>query len=178
MNLVERAIRFATIAHANQKRKYTGEPYVNHPIAVSRTLESFGESDHNVLAAAVLHDVIEDTEANVFDIADFFNQRVAVLVFSLTDKSIGIEADRATRKKIDRESIADAPREAKDIKLCDLIDNIESIVKHDKSFAKIYLEEKRLLLEVLENGSNPAIFKTAMAVYMGAVDKLETLDET
>jgi hypothetical protein len=70
----------------------------------------------------------------------------------MTDISQPQDGNRATRKAIDREHTARAPAEAQTIKLADLISNSKSIMKHDPAFAKTYLEEKRLLLEVMTKG--------------------------
>ena len=100
--MVQRAIEFATQAHAGQTRKYTGEPYVNHPIEVMK-LVSMVTDDPEVLAAAVLHDVVEDTPATIMNIRIGFTPRVAALVDDLTDVSKPEDGNRATRKELDRQ---------------------------------------------------------------------------
>jgi hypothetical protein len=75
-----------------------------------------------------------------------------MLVEQLTDVSRPEDGNRAKRKAIDRAHTAKASPEAKTIKLADLIDNTRSIVELDPGFAKIYLVEKVLLLEVLQEG--------------------------
>jgi (p)ppGpp synthase/HD superfamily hydrolase len=150
MNTVERARIFATAAHAavGQTRKYTGEPYVVHPIEVSEIVASVGGTDAMV-AAALLHDVLEDTGVT-FDVLEAeFGSEVAELVLWLTDVSKPEDGNRSTRKALDRQHSAAAPAEAQTIKVADLISNTRSIVAHDPNFAKVYLEEKRMLLEVL-----------------------------
>jgi (p)ppGpp synthase/HD superfamily hydrolase len=150
MNTVERARIFATAAHAavGQIRKYTGEPYVVHPIEVSEIVASVGGTDAMV-AAALLHDVLEDTGVT-FDVLEAeFGSEVAELVLWLTDVSKPEDGNRSTRKALDRQHSAAAPAEAQTIKVADLISNTRSIVAHDPNFAKVYLEEKRMLLEVL-----------------------------
>jgi (p)ppGpp synthase/HD superfamily hydrolase len=150
MNTVERARIFATAAHAavGQTRKYTGEPYVVHPIEVSEIVASVGGTDAMV-AAALLHDVLEDTDVT-FDVLEAeFGLEVAELVLWLTDVSKPEDGNRSTRKALDRQHSAAAPAEAQTIKVADLISNTRSIVAHDPGFAKLYLEEKRMLLEVL-----------------------------
>jgi hypothetical protein len=72
----------------------------------------------------------------------------------LTDVSKPTDGNRAKRKNMDREHIAKASLQAKTIKLADLIDNTRSIVEHDPKFAKVYLTEKALLLEVLREGDS------------------------
>ncbi len=150
MTLVERARIFATAAHAavGQTRKYTGEPYVVHPVEVAGIVESAGGSNA-MIAAALLHDVLEDTGVTFDLLVEQFGSEVAELVLWLTDVSKPEDGNRSTRKALDRQHSAAAPAEAQTIKVADLISNTRSIVAHDPGFAKTYLEEKRLLLDVL-----------------------------
>lgn len=149
-NIVERARVFATAAHAavGQTRKYTGEPYVVHPIEVSELVASVGGTEAMV-AAALLHDVLEDTEVTVDVLEEQFGSEVADLVLWLTDVSRPEDGNRSTRKALDRQHSAAAPAAAQTIKIADLISNTRTIVEFDPGFAKTYLEEKRLLLDVL-----------------------------
>ena len=154
MTIVEKARIFATAAHAAvaQLRKYTGEPYIVHPADVVRIVSTVEHTDE-MLAAAWLHDVVEDTGVTNEVIRAEFGDKVAELVGWLTDVSRPEQGNRATRKAIDRAHSAMAPAEAQTIKLADLISNTRSIMAHDEKFAKTYLEEKRLLLEVMIKGS-------------------------
>ena len=150
MNTVERAKVFATAAHAavGQTRKYTGEPYVVHPIEVASIVKNAGGTEAMV-AAALLHDVLEDTGVTFDLLVDQFGSEVAELVLWLTDVSRPEDGNRSTRKALDRQHSAAAPADAQTVKVADLISNTRSIVAHDPGFAKTYLEEKRLLLDVL-----------------------------
>jgi len=154
MNIVERAKEFAMAAHnsAQQVRKYTNEPYWVHPAEVAAIVATVPHTDE-MLAAAWLHDTVEDTAITNQDIAREFGEEVAKLVGWLTDVSQPGDGNRSHRKQLDREHIANAPAEVHTIKLADLISNTKSIVEHDPEFAKVYLEEKRLLLEVLVKGN-------------------------
>jgi (p)ppGpp synthase/HD superfamily hydrolase len=105
-----------------------------------------------MVAAAFLHDTVEDTGVTMETIEREFGPEVAEIVFFLTDASRPEHGNRAARKAIDRAHIAKADARAQTIKLADLISNCSSIVKYDPEFAKVYLEEKRLLLEVLTKG--------------------------
>ncbi len=154
MDLVEKARVFATAAHASaaQLRKYTNEPYIVHPAEVFSIVSAVDGATEEMMAAAWLHDVVEDTGVTNEVIRDMFGEKVAELVGWLTDVSRPEQGNRATRKAIDRAHTAMASAEAQTIKLADLISNCGSIVEHDAAFAKTYLEEKRLLLEVLTKG--------------------------
>ena len=148
---VKRAELFARAAHGavGQIRKYTGEPYVTHPIRVMSLVKTVLK-DPDALAAALLHDVIEDTEITENEIYAEFGPDVTSMVAALSDppKVNGIQSRKA-RKALDRDRLSKASASVQTIKVADMIDNTESIVAHDPHFAKVYLEEKRLLLDVL-----------------------------
>lgn len=153
MELVIKARTFALAAHAAvaQLRKYTNEPYIVHPREVAQIVGTVPHS-YEMLAAAWLHDVVEDTGVTIEVIREEFGTDVAELVGWLTDVSRPEQGNRATRKAIDRAHTAMAPAEAQTIKLADLISNTKSIMEHDAAFAKTYLAEKKLLLEVMTKG--------------------------
>lgn len=152
-DLVTRAMEFASQAHRSidQKRKYTGEPYEVHPQAVAKMVAEF-DGTPEMIAAAHLHDVVEDTPITLLEIQEEFGLEVAALVDDLTDISQPEDGNRALRKKMDRIHTAGASAQAQTIKLCDLLDNTLSIVENDEKFARIYLKEKKALLEVLTRG--------------------------
>ena len=152
--IINNARVFATAAHGatGQKRKYTGEPYIHHPLSVA-SLVFMATGDVVTTAAALLHDVVEDTRITLPGIRSEFGDDIAGLVGSLTDVSRPDDRNRAARKAIDRAHIAQADPRAKSIKLADLIDNTSTIVAYDREFAKVYLAEKALLLKVLEDGN-------------------------
>jgi (p)ppGpp synthase/HD superfamily hydrolase len=155
-----KALNFATDAHRGQVRKYTGEPYIEHPIAVVALLRTIN-ADEITIAAAYLHDVVEDTNISIDAIRSNFGPVISDIVSSLTD--IGSSAgNRATRKRIDRERLEASGPRAQTIKLADLIDNTSSIEEHDPKFAKVYMAEKRMLLKSLSS-SNAVLWRRAQA---------------
>lgn len=162
-SLVYKAQVFAMAAHAaiGQKRKYTGEPYIVHPAEVVQILKTAGVTDPNMLAAAWLHDVLEDTQVCRQDLLSVFGPVVMTLVGQLTDVSTFADGNRANRKRLDREHTAMAHPEAKSVKLADLISNSRSICRHDPNFARVYLKEKAQLLEVLRDCSHPVLWQQA-----------------
>ena len=128
--LIDFACRYATEAHGDQKRKYTGEPYIVHPIAVAKMVASVTD-DCNMISAAFLHDVIEDTDRTYEDIHKAgFGVEVAEYVLGMTDVSVLSDGNRVTRKKMDREHLQAQCHQVQTIKLADLIDNSHSIVMH------------------------------------------------
>lgn len=153
MELAERARVFATAAHAavKQVRKYTNEPYIVHPQEVANIVASRPHSQE-MIAAAWLHDVVEDTGVTNKDITQEFGNKVGEYVGWLTKISRPEHGNRAFRMQMDRNYIADAPVEVKTVKIADLISNSESIMKHDEKFGRVYFNEARLMLEVLIEG--------------------------
>lgn len=150
--LIFRAMTFAREAHAKHERKYTGEPYFIHLAEVAAIVASTLPSDEfgfeEAVATAWLHDTVEDCGVTLKQIEDLFFFRVALGVSGLTDVEVG--ANRAERKAKSRDRLAACSGWIQTIKCADLISNTSSIVKHDPKFAKVYLEEKRLLLDVMD----------------------------
>ena len=159
--LVRRAYAFAKAAHeaVGQMRKYTGEPYIVHPVEVARIVQTVPHTEAT-LAAALLHDTVEDTGVTMDEIRQLFGHEVADLVEMLTDVSVPADGNRAVRKAIDRAHTARASAAGKTIKLADLISNTQSIVANDPGFARIYLREKASLMDVLREG-DPVLWASA-----------------
>jgi len=172
VNIEQKALEFATKAHEGQVRKYTGEPYINHPIAVAEIVRSVPHTPE-MIAAAYLHDVVEDCGVNYGQLINGLGVNVARLVLWLTDVSQPTDGNRATRKAMDRKHIAYAPAEAQTIKLADLIHNTSSIAQHDPEFWKVYREEKRALLEAITKG-DPTLMAKAKQLVFGIHIPLDT----
>lgn len=170
---ITKAHYFAAAAHAaiDQRRKYTLEPYIVHPIFVFDLVEAVGGSI-KMLQAALLHDVVEDTKITIDHIFNLFGSDVALLVSDLTDVSRPEDGARKQRKRLDLLHTAKASPDAKTIKLADLIANSVSILEHDLNFAVIYLEEKSQLLEVLQEG-NPTLLTLAYEIVSNSQAELE-----
>lgn len=167
----DKARRFAEAAHAgiDQRRKYTGEPYITHPAAVVELVRSVPHTEAMIIAAW-LHDTVEDTAVTLDEVECEFGTEVAALVGHLTDVSRPEDGNRKKRKAIDRDHTAKASAAAKTIKLADLIDNTHSIVERDPEFAKVYLIEKAALLEVLRDGDT-VLWAKATAMIMPNAEK-------
>ena len=157
---LDEVLAFATEAHSGQLRKYTGDDYIVHPIAVSELVKTHGGSEAQ-FAAALLHDTVEDCDVTVDDIKQKFGTEIADLVYWLTDTSKPEDGNRAIRKAIDAERLGNAPKEAQFVKLADLIDNSKSIVEFDFSFAKVYLREKSILLSKMTKVHDSSLFAMA-----------------
>ncbi|HEY9013277.1 MAG TPA: HD domain-containing protein [Devosia sp.] len=154
LGLEQRALEFARAAHESidQRRKHTGEPYIVHPIAVAELVKTVPHTPEMV-AAALLHDVVEDTPVGLDAISHAFGDPVATLVDWLTDVSKPSDGNRRIRKKLDLDHLAAAPAEAQTIKFADLIDNSRTISAHDPGFWPVYRREMLELLDALELGN-------------------------
>ncbi|MDB2616842.1 HD domain-containing protein [Luminiphilus sp.] len=155
-HLIQTAKSFAITSHEriSHTRRYTGEPYWHHLERVAEIVASVGGNDVQV-AAAWLHDVVEDTGVAIEEIDSLFGGEVATLVYELTDVYLPeTGVNRATRKKMESVRLKRTSACAKTIKLADLLDNSESILSHDKKFAKTYKSELIDLLDVLEDGND------------------------
>lgn len=171
--LLARARAFAVGAHAatGQKTPYTDEDYSSHLEAVALLLSQY-TSNFTVLAAAWLHDVIEDTHVSYELLCREFGEEVAALVQMVSKKSKRSDGNRVTRVLIDIEHYAMGSADAHDIKLCDIIINVSSIVDRDLKFAAVYLPEKRALIERLTKG-NTKIRALAEEKVLSALRRLE-----
>ena len=127
--LVLQALAFAADKHRDQRRKdAAASPYINHPIALANVLVREGEvSDPAVLAAALLHDTVEDTQTTPAELKAAFGPAVAAIVEEVTDdKSL----PKAERKRLQIEHAATMSREAKLVKLADKICNLRDMADH------------------------------------------------
>jgi len=127
-NVLLHALDFAADRHRDQRRKDTGQtPYVNHLITVADLIANVGGvSDQAVLAAAVLHDVVEDAGVSNAEVAQRFGADVASLVAEVTDdKSL----DKQERKRLQIEHAPHLSQRAKLIKLADKIANVTDVLE-------------------------------------------------
>lgn len=117
------AVAFAARAHRGQIRKDGQTPYASHPFRVCLILRDvFGITDREALAAALLHDTLEDTTTDFDDLAQRFGPRVAQFVVTLTKDNRLPEEER---EKVYSEGLAAAPWQVKACKLADVFDNLQ-----------------------------------------------------
>lgn len=126
---LDRAIEFAVKAHSNSERRGKGFPYVIHPLEAMEIVSTI-TPDQELLAAAVLHDTVEDTDITIDAIRKEFGDRVASLVEAESDKFVeGISEEDSwhDRKKAAIERIAAAPYDAKIVAMGDKLSNMRAI---------------------------------------------------
>ena len=127
--LLDRAILFAVKAHSGTERRGKGFPYIVHPMEAMEIVATM-TSDQELLAAAVLHDTVEDTSVTVEEIRQQFGERIATLVESESDKEIENKSEEESwheRKRAAIERLAKAPHDAKIVALGDKLSNMRAI---------------------------------------------------
>lgn len=126
VGLILRALAFAAHKHRDQRRKGAdAPPYINHPIALANLLwNEGGVHDPVVIAAALLHDTIEDTETTHDELAAEFGDAIAGVVAEVTDDTT---LSRAARKQLQIDHAPELSRAAKLVKLADKICNLRDV---------------------------------------------------
>jgi (p)ppGpp synthase/HD superfamily hydrolase len=126
MDIVEKALQFASKAHKDQYRKNTDIPYISHPVAVAMILMKVGYNDE-LIAAGLLHDTVEDTEITLDDIQREFGAIVAEIVAGCSepDKSLSWKE----RKEHTIEFLKTASEDIRAVACADKLHNIQSIIR-------------------------------------------------
>ena len=125
MRRVLDAAHYAAERHAGQRRKgAAGEPYVNHVIDIARRVAAARPDDETLIVAALLHDVVEDTDGTRREIAERFGDAVAALVMEVTDDK-GLPKEERKRRQV--ETAAATSDAGKRLKLADKASNLVSI---------------------------------------------------
>ncbi|MBA1280328.1 HD domain-containing protein [Stutzerimonas stutzeri] len=170
----ERAWLFAMNAHGSiqQKRKYTGMPYITHPGEVVGILRALPSTTQAMLCAAWVHDTVEDVPGITFDIVEHeLGSDVAGLVREVTKISRATDGTRAERKAIDRAHYASASAQGQTLKVADIISNISTLPDLAPDFAKVYLCEAAQLLDLL-GLADPQLLRQAKACLLRGFRKL------
>lgn len=129
--LLDRAIAFAVRAHAGTERRGKGFPYIVHPLEAVEIVATM-TPDQELLAAAALHDTVEDTDVTVEQIRDEFGDRIASLVALESDpivSGVSKEDSWLTRKQAAIQRLASAPHDAKIVALGDKLSNMRAIAR-------------------------------------------------
>lgn len=161
--ILEQIRDFADEAHGSQQRKYSTERYIVHPVRVMKICEEY-DNRTEVLAAALLHDVLEDTPITEQELYRFLCDKLnpqqadntLLLVIELTDvytKKAYPEWNRKKRKQKETERLSHISPEAQTIKYADIIDNTNEIVVFDRQFAPKFLQECLHILKLAEKGN-------------------------
>lgn len=147
-----KAAHFAAKCHSGQVRKFSGDPYIIHPISVANKISN-NHQEQSLIIAALLHDTIEDCDVKYEDILQHFGRNVAELVKSVTNSCF--EGSRAGRKLAEFSRIAKCSTNAKILKLYDRLDNVEDLESRmisgnaTKSFCVLYARESAMLIDMI-----------------------------
>ncbi|OQA33073.1 MAG: GTP pyrophosphokinase rsh [Betaproteobacteria bacterium ADurb.Bin341] len=168
ISLLLTATAFAADKHCNQRRKdKQASPYINHPIALANVLKNEGGiADAKVLAAAMLHDTIEDTDATPEELEAVFGKEIAGIVLEVTDdKSL----PKAERKRLQVEHACSISHRAKLVKLADKICNLRDLLASppaawSEKRIEEYFDWARDVVEGLR-GSNAPLERVFDALY-------------
>jgi (p)ppGpp synthase/HD superfamily hydrolase len=146
----QKALALATQAHGEVKQKniYTGQDYIVHPIAVVQVLRIIHASSV-VIAAAYLHDTLEDTKMTLLRLIHAMGAQVSNLVLEVSNVSTSSDGNRKARKQRDLQHFARASADGQNIKIADLIVNIGTLGHFDPKFLRVYLPEKIELFKAL-----------------------------
>lgn len=129
--LLDRAIIFAVKAHAGTERRGKGFPYIVHPLEAVEIVATI-TPDQELLAAAALHDVVEDTGITAEEIREEFGERIANLVVAESDvfpEGLSEEESWRARKQAAIDRLAAAPRDAKIVAMGDKLSNMRAIAR-------------------------------------------------
>ena len=127
--LIDKAIIFATKAHKNTKRKAKTTPYIIHPLEVLAICETM-TNDYEILAAAVLHDTVEDTDVTIEDIKREFGDKVAHIVLNESDNTLNgynKEMPWKDKKVLALKRLKELDTDCKIVALSDKLSNMRAI---------------------------------------------------
>lgn len=147
MELYQKALTFATQKHYGQKRKYKEEDYIEHPKRVAYLVSLFS-TNKNLWIAALLHDTLEDTDTVLEELEKEFNPLIANLVQELTNDEI--LKNKIGKSEMIYQKVKKLSSDAYLIKLCDRIDNLQSLYFAPQKDREQYLLQTQRMLEAIE----------------------------
>lgn len=161
---LEKIKEYAANAHSGQWRKFADEPYIQHPVRVMEICHRYSQKQP-MLAAALLHDVLEDTPVTKDEMHQFLHRvfdnvtadETMELVEELNDvytKQHYPQWNRRKRKSMELERMQKASPDAQTIKYADIIDNSLDLKNAEPDFARLFLFECRALLKIMNKGND------------------------
>ena len=169
---ITRAMVFAEAAHAGQVRKYTGSPYITHPMAVAKLVADFG-GDLAQVIGALLHDTVEDVDEVTHAIIKMnFGDDVSMIVHGMTKHEYPEGTLRLVKKAAEAVRMSECPQRVQFVKCCDIIHNCGDIIPYDVNFGKVYLDEAAVCLNRMEPSD---VREYAIAIVKGEQIKVNLL---
>ncbi len=183
--MLERAIRWAAQFHRNQNRKASDVPYITHPAAVATILQRYGFDDDAMLAAALLHDVVEDTECTLEEIAEAFPEAVTQYVTALSEEkedATGHKRPWLDRKRDHMAVIANSGWQVRAIVLADKLHNLTSMrydqLQGEELWSRFSTSREQLLWYhremVAAAAKDDERLQELVAACQGLIEELET----
>lgn len=169
-DISKKAYLFAKEKHTSQIRKdIIPKDYITHPINVASLVKEY-TSDENLIAAAFLHDVLEDTDATYNDLVKLFGNKIANIVQSLTNDEK--QKELYGKEKYLSKKMVNMSDDELLIKLCDRLDNVNSLGDADDIFRLKYIEETKNIVKYVE--SNRKLHKNHSDIINKILLKIET----
>jgi (p)ppGpp synthase/HD superfamily hydrolase len=184
--LVEQALRVAAVAHQGQVRKGSDIPYITHPLAVALILVQSGWSDAEVLAAALLHDVVEDTAVTLAELERKFPAAVVATVAGLSERKLddaGRPRPWLDRKQDHLAELSHASLAVRAVTLADKLHNLETLLLDAAQDSQVWTRFKGSPQQLVwyyratlaaARGTEPALQPLAAAVE-SAINRLAAL---
>lgn len=164
-SLYKKALKFAYQAHQGQTRKFSGDPYIFHPIRVANLVAKVIHDNtiEYYQSVALLHDTVEDCNVCVIDLENI-HSGISSDILYLTKLPKKSNENRKMFLARNNAILADAPHPVRIIKLCDRIDNIMDIPSSEMKNMQYYLEEGDALLEAICHGLSKELIDTYFRV--------------
>ena len=172
--LFDKAAHFAISAHANTERRAKGFPYIIHPMEAAAIVATM-TTDPELLAAAILHDTLEDTEVTFEELRSQFGNRVAYLVLAESNiKKNGILRQTTWRESKSRavERLANASHEGKIVAMGDKLSNLRAIASDyqligDQLWSRFHAPEGKKDVECVRRAALQACHRCGRTVWRG-----------
>jgi (p)ppGpp synthase/HD superfamily hydrolase len=146
----ELAKNFAQQKHAGQLRKFSKNPYIEHPIKVAQIIKENKKSHkiNELLAAALLHDILENTKTTEIELKKNFGKLITSLVKELTSEKENLK--KIGKKEYLAKKMINLSSWALVIKLADRLDNVSDLNNCSKEFKEKYTKETKFILKEIE----------------------------
>lgn len=179
----DKLLQFVKEAHGDQRRKYTDEPYYTHLENVYNIAKVYCK-DLLLYECCICHDILEDTNVDKDELGRILHlcgydyresMNIIYTTLELTDrytKENYPNHNRKDRKFMEAVRLGDTSELAQTVKYADLIDNLRDIIPHDEGFARVYVEEKKQLLQLMRQG-NFDLYLQACAELYNAIQQLK-----
>lgn len=151
-DLIEKAKEYATEKHKGVTRKFSEEPYINHPSSVADIVKEHGGTPE-MIAAAWLHDVVEDTDTPLSEIKDLFGSKIASLVDELTNPPSVEQSGKKTEYMARKMAVMSS--DGLTIKLSDRLNNVSDFPTANPKFVRKYAPKTKFIVDSLEESGRP-----------------------